>query len=180
MRNFQFRQSLKLPRIVPGKWLLEFQFYEEEFAELTFTIKVHLEVRPIGWHLFEFELNWMHLIRNLYEISQIYCIIHNLCCGKFDKNKMQEKIFDIHILFGVQFFFLFTLYNHQLMRGSRTSANWIFQHIYDSVFILITRRHRTIETRIESHATKGRRRTITNILCSEWIKKKKRIFKSIL
>lgn len=57
MRNFQFRQSLRLPRIVPGKWLLEFQFYEEEFAELTFTIKVHLEVKPIGWHLFEFELN---------------------------------------------------------------------------------------------------------------------------
>lgn len=57
MRNFQFRQSLKLPRIVPGKWLLEFQFYEEEFEELHFTVKVHLEVKPIGWHLFEFELN---------------------------------------------------------------------------------------------------------------------------
>ncbi|XP_055313763.1 uncharacterized protein LOC129575016 isoform X2 [Sitodiplosis mosellana] len=57
MRNFQFSQSLKLPRIVPGKWLLEFQFYVEEYEELTFTVKIHLEVKPIGWHLFEFDLN---------------------------------------------------------------------------------------------------------------------------
>lgn len=57
MRNFQFKRSLKLPRIVPGKWLIEFQFYAQGFEELTFTIKVHLDIKPIGWHLFEFELN---------------------------------------------------------------------------------------------------------------------------
>lgn len=57
LRNFQFKRSLQLPRIVPGKWLLEFEFYLPEFEEITFSVKIRLEVKPIGWHLFEFELN---------------------------------------------------------------------------------------------------------------------------
>lgn len=57
MRNFQFKRSLALPRIVPGKWLLDVAFYLAEFEMFTFSVKIHLEVKPIGWHLFEFELN---------------------------------------------------------------------------------------------------------------------------
>lgn len=57
MRNFQFQRSLKLPRIVPGKWILDFEFYVPGFEGISFRVKVFLEVRPIGWHLFEFELN---------------------------------------------------------------------------------------------------------------------------
>lgn len=57
MRNFQFKRSLALPRIVPGKWLLDVAFYLAEFEQITFNVKIVLEVKPIGWHLFEFELN---------------------------------------------------------------------------------------------------------------------------
>lgn len=57
MRNFQFSRSLKLPRFVAGKWMLDFKFYMIEFEELYFTVKINIEVKPIGWHLFEFDLN---------------------------------------------------------------------------------------------------------------------------
>lgn len=57
LRNFQFSRSLRLPRIVPGKWLFDFEFYVEGLEIITFTVKIYLEIRPIGWHLFEFELD---------------------------------------------------------------------------------------------------------------------------
>lgn len=57
VRNFQFKRGLHLPRIVPGKWLLDFELYLPEFEEFTFSVKIRLVVKPIGWHLYELELN---------------------------------------------------------------------------------------------------------------------------
>lgn len=57
LRQFQFKRSLHLPRVVPGKWLLHFELYLPGLELFTFSVKIRLNVKPIGWHLYEFELS---------------------------------------------------------------------------------------------------------------------------
>lgn len=52
MRNFQFGQSIMLPRIMYGKWLLDIVLFAEGLEYITFHMQVVLEVKPIGWRWF--------------------------------------------------------------------------------------------------------------------------------
>lgn len=103
MRNFQFKRSLKLPRIVPGKWLLDFEFYLAGFEQFTFSVKVHLEVKPIGWHLFEFELNWSNDRPCLFSCWHEFMIFESFLfssiffSSNFNKNRLTHRL--LRVLF---------------------------------------------------------------------------------
>lgn len=164
LRNFQFKRSLKLPRIVPGKWLLEFEFYLAEFELFTFSVKIHLEVKPIGWHLFEFELNWSNDRPN--NKSHHYMI-------RFGNMHLWFESFAISIkiaLWQNRFIldFIYTTFICRFDHG--TSTNICQSHFYNTHFDSPsfsspedTIEPPTIKMRLITRATIDRCRTITNV-----------------
>lgn len=48
LRNFQFR-SMRLPRIKPGEYLLDFVFYVRGLDIFTFNIQISVEVKQLPW-----------------------------------------------------------------------------------------------------------------------------------
>lgn len=50
--SFQLMPTLKLPRIVAGKWFVDMLIYTKGFDEFAFHVKLVIEAKPLKWYFF--------------------------------------------------------------------------------------------------------------------------------